>query len=73
MPGLPQARVRIHVLGPPRKDEVALPQGSRTGESYDHALAAASHAGRPVPRGLQGRGFVEEGVSRRRATIRSIS
>jgi hypothetical protein len=48
MPGLPPGSVRIHVLGPPRKENVEkkddplFRKDPRTGESYDHALAAAS-------------------------------
>jgi hypothetical protein len=48
MPGLPAGAVRVHVLGPPRKENVAKKddplyrKDPRTGESYDPALAAAS-------------------------------
>ena len=40
MPGLPAAAVRIHVLGPPRKDDLLYLKDPREGESYDHALAS---------------------------------
>lgn len=39
MPGLPAGVVRIHVLGPPRKDDLLYLKDPRKGESYDHALA----------------------------------
>lgn len=48
MPGLPPGSVRIHVLGPPRKENVARKDDPlfridpRTGESYDPALASAA-------------------------------
>lgn len=48
MPGLPAGSVRIHVLGPPRienvekKDDPLFRKDPRVGESYDHALASAS-------------------------------
>jgi hypothetical protein len=48
MPGLPAGTVRVHVLGPPRKENVERKndplyrKDPRTGESYDPALAAAS-------------------------------
>jgi beta-lactamase superfamily II metal-dependent hydrolase len=41
MPGLPADSVRIHVLGPPRDDELLYRKDPRTGESYDHALMTA--------------------------------
>jgi beta-lactamase superfamily II metal-dependent hydrolase len=41
MPGLPEGTVRVHVLGPPRKDELLYRKEPRKGESYDHALASA--------------------------------
>lgn len=41
MPGLPAGSVRVHVLGPPRKDDLLYRKDPRKGESYDHALAAA--------------------------------
>ena len=42
MPGLPAGSVRVHVLGPPRKDEDLFRTNPRKGESYDHALASAN-------------------------------
>jgi hypothetical protein len=42
MPGLPPGAVRVHVLGPPRKDEDLYRKDPKKGESYDHSLAAAS-------------------------------
>jgi hypothetical protein len=47
MPGLPEGTVRIHVLGPPRienvekKNDPLYRKDPRSGESYDPALAAA--------------------------------
>jgi glyoxylase-like metal-dependent hydrolase (beta-lactamase superfamily II) len=41
VPGLPPGVVRVHVLGPPRDSELLYRKDPRTGESYDHALAAA--------------------------------
>jgi hypothetical protein len=41
MPGLPPGAVRVHVLGPPRKDEDLYRKDPKKGESYDHSLAAA--------------------------------
>jgi hypothetical protein len=47
MPGLPPGAVRVHVLGPPRKegvekkDDPLYRKNPRSGESYDPALAAA--------------------------------
>lgn len=42
MPGLPAGSVRVYVLGPPRDDKLLHRVDPRTGESYDHALAAAN-------------------------------
>jgi hypothetical protein len=42
MPGLPAGSVRVHVLGPPRDDESLFRKDPRSGESYDHALAATT-------------------------------
>jgi glyoxylase-like metal-dependent hydrolase (beta-lactamase superfamily II) len=48
MPGLPPGSVRVHVLGPPRKENVERKddplyrKDPRTGESYDPALASAA-------------------------------
>jgi metallo-beta-lactamase superfamily protein len=48
MPGLPPGTVRIHVLGPPRvenvarKDDPLYRKDPRSGESYDIALASAA-------------------------------
>ena len=42
MPGLPAGSVRVHVLGPPRKDKDLHRANPRKGESYDHALASAN-------------------------------
>ena len=41
MPGLPAGSVRVHVLGPPRGEDLLYRKDPRKGESYDHALAAA--------------------------------
>jgi beta-lactamase superfamily II metal-dependent hydrolase len=40
MPGLPENVVRVHVLGPPRKDDLLFRANPRKGESYDPSLAA---------------------------------
>jgi len=42
MPGLPEGSVRVHVLGPPRKDDLLYRKDPRKGESYDHALVSAA-------------------------------
>lgn len=42
MPGLPPGKVRIHVLGPPRKTEQLYRADPKKGESYELALAARS-------------------------------
>lgn len=42
MPGLPEGSVRVHVLGPPRKDDLLYRKDPRKGESYDHALLSAA-------------------------------
>jgi hypothetical protein len=42
MPGLPPETVRIHVLGPPRQDDLLYRIKPRSGESYDKALASAA-------------------------------
>lgn len=48
MPGLPPGSVRVHVLGPPRKENVERKddplyrKDPRTGESYDVALASVA-------------------------------
>lgn len=48
MPGLPPGSVRVHVLGPPRKENVdrqddpLYRKDPRTGESYDAALASTA-------------------------------
>lgn len=44
MPGLPPGLVRVYVLGPPRDTDLLYRKNPRTGESYDHALAAAELA-----------------------------
>jgi hypothetical protein len=41
LPGLPPDTVRVHVLGPPRDDEMLYRKDPRTGESYDHSLVEA--------------------------------
>ncbi len=41
MPGLPSGSVKVHVLGPPRSDDLLYRIDPRIGESYDRALAAA--------------------------------
>lgn len=42
MPGQPPGSVRVHVLGPPRDEELLYRKNPRSGESYDHNLAVAS-------------------------------
>jgi hypothetical protein len=42
LPGLLPGSVRVHVLGPPRKDEDLYRKDPRKGESYDSALASAN-------------------------------
>lgn len=42
LPGLPANAVRVYVLGPPRDTELLYRKDPRSGESYDHALAAAN-------------------------------
>jgi hypothetical protein len=42
MPGTPPGSVRVHVLGPPRKEEDLYRKDPRLGESYDHSLASAN-------------------------------
>jgi hypothetical protein len=42
MPGLPPGSVRVHVLGPPRKDQDLFRKDPKSGESYDHSLASAN-------------------------------
>ncbi len=42
IPGLPAGSVRAYVLGPPRDSALLYRKDPRTGESYDHALAAAA-------------------------------
>lgn len=42
LPGLPANAVRVYVLGPPRDTELLYRKNPRSGESYDHALAAAN-------------------------------
>jgi glyoxylase-like metal-dependent hydrolase (beta-lactamase superfamily II) len=39
LPGLPPGSVRVHVLGPPRKDSLRYRANPKKGESYDLALA----------------------------------
>lgn len=41
MPGLPKGSVKVHVLGPPRSEDLLYRKDPRKGESYDHALASA--------------------------------
>lgn len=41
LPGMPADTVRVHVLGPPRDDDLLYLKDPRTGESYDHALVSA--------------------------------
>jgi hypothetical protein len=40
MPGLPPGSVKVYVLGPPRDSDLLYRKDPRSGESYDHALAA---------------------------------
>ena len=42
VPNLPTGAVRVHVLGPPRDQDQLFRKDPRKGESYDHAMAAAS-------------------------------
>ena len=57
MPGLPPGSVKIHVLGPPRKDDLLYRKDPRTGESYDQALAAAAlHAAKFLDAAKGGKG-----------------
>jgi hypothetical protein len=42
VPGLPPGTIRAYVLGPPRKSTLLYRKDPHTGESYDHALAAAN-------------------------------
>jgi glyoxylase-like metal-dependent hydrolase (beta-lactamase superfamily II) len=42
MPGLPPGSVKIHVLGPPRNDDLLYRKDPRSGESYDKELASAA-------------------------------
>jgi hypothetical protein len=42
MPGLPAGAVRVHVLGPPRKESELYRANPKKGESYDLALATHS-------------------------------
>jgi hypothetical protein len=44
IPGLPVESVRVYVLGPPQNTELLYRKDPRTGESYDHELAAAGLA-----------------------------
>jgi len=56
LPGLPPGSVRVHVLGPPRKDEDLFRIDPKKGESYDSALAAANlFASRLLDASRQGR------------------
>jgi len=41
LPALPAGTVRVHVLGPPRKEALLNRKDPKKGESYDHALAGA--------------------------------
>lgn len=45
MPGLPKGAVRVHVLGPPRKQSELERKDPRQGESYDKELARAAAFG----------------------------
>lgn len=38
IPGIPESAVRIHVLGPPKDEELLYRKDPRQGESYDHKL-----------------------------------
>jgi hypothetical protein len=42
LPGLPADTVRVHVLGPPRDEDLLHRKDPRKGESYDHALMSAN-------------------------------
>jgi hypothetical protein len=62
MPGVPAGSVRVHVLGPPRRDVDLFRADPRKGESYDPALASANllasrflDASRKTRRGSSGR------------------
>lgn len=38
IPGIPESAVRVHVLGPPKDEELLYRKDPRKGESYDHKL-----------------------------------
>lgn len=40
IPGIPASEIKIHVLGPPRDQELLYRKDPRKGESYDHKLHA---------------------------------
>ena len=42
VPGLPAGAVRVHVLGPPRGEDLLYRKDPKKGESYDHALVSAN-------------------------------
>lgn len=41
VPGIPEEKVKVYVLGPPRESERLFRKDPKKGESYDHALMAA--------------------------------
>jgi beta-lactamase superfamily II metal-dependent hydrolase len=61
VPNLPAGAVRVHVLGPPRDEDQLLRKDPRKGESYDHAIAAATLM---ASRFLDAVNRVEKGPSR---------
>lgn len=38
IPGIPQSAIRVHVLGPPKDEELLYRKDPKQGESYDHKL-----------------------------------
>ncbi len=40
LPGIPASEIKIHILGPPRDQELLYRKNPRKGESYDHKLHA---------------------------------
>lgn len=40
IPGIPKSEIKVHILGPPRDQELLYRKDPRKGESYDHKLRA---------------------------------
>lgn len=87
VPGVPAGSVRAYVLGPPRDSKALYRKDPRTGESYDHALAAVglaaerflsalgTHEGRPSGEEEEypfGEGFKRRGRRRSSDALREI-